>query len=68
MMFLLKFLVTAAAIITFVRFQPYITAVSFDRICMGILVVGLIALAAFIIMNLMKNAVASHRRERKRSH
>ena len=54
MVFLLKFLVTALSIVTFVRLQPYITSVSFDKICMGILVVGLLSLAAFIIMNLIK--------------
>ncbi len=66
MLFLLKFLLTAFAIITFVRLQPYITSVSFDKICMGILVIGLIALAVFIIMNNLKNAVNRQKRQQRR--
>ena len=67
MVFLLKFLVTALSIVTFVRLQPYITSVSFDKICMGILVVGLLALSAFIIMNLIKmNNPYKKRKEQKR--
>ncbi len=56
MVFLLKFLVTTFAIITFVRFQPLIVSTPIDVILRFVLLAGLISLGVFIVLNLMKQS------------
>ena len=61
MLFLLKFLVTALGIFTFVRFRPAILAIPMDRILGIVLIAGLVSLAVLIVLNLMKQS----KKERK---
>lgn len=56
MVFLLKFLVTTLAILTFVRFQPLIVSTPIDVILRFVLIAGLISLGVFIVLNLMKQS------------
>lgn len=56
MVFLLKFLVTTLAILTFVRFQPLIVSTPIDVILRFVLIAGLVSLGVFIVLNLMKQS------------
>ena len=56
MVFLLKFLVTTLAILTFVRFRPLIVSTPIDVILRFVLIAGLVSLGVFIVLNLMKQS------------
>ncbi len=66
MVFLLKFLVTTLAILTFVRFQPLIVSTPIDVILRFVLIAGLISLGVFIVLNLMKQSKREKQEKRKK--
>lgn len=66
MVFLLKFLVTTLAILTFVRFQPLIVSTPIDVILRFVLIAGLVSLGVFIVLNLMKQSKREKQEQAKK--